>query len=273
MELVAGVDFLTYVRPQSLGETWKPGPSPRPCRCPKSYSPPDRAPLLGSSRACHVRRTRRASAQRPPTGGRSLRTSHAGTLHRDIKPSNVLVTREGRVVILDFGLIAEMSAEGSGQFNSRAGTPAYMAPEQTAGLPPAEAADWYAVGVMLFESLTGRRPFTGTTSELIARKQHFDAPDASELATGVPEDLDALCRDLLRREPQLRPTGKDVLSRLGSLQTSLPGQPARAPFVGRERQLEALTQALASVRVRGGPWWFSRTVPPESERPPWSTAS
>ncbi len=48
-------------------KTWKPGPSPRPCRCPKSYSPPDRTPLLGSSRACHVRRTRRASAQRPPS--------------------------------------------------------------------------------------------------------------------------------------------------------------------------------------------------------------
>ena len=173
----------------------------------------------------------------------------AGTLHRDIKPSNVLVTREGRVVILDFGLIAEMSAEASGQVNSRAGTPAYMAPEQTAGLPAAEPADWYAVGVMLFEALTGRRPFTGTTSELIARKQHFDAPDASELATGVPEDLDALCRDLLRREPQLRPTGNHVLFRLGALQTSLPGQPARTPFVGREQQLEELHQALASVRA------------------------
>ena len=124
-----------------------------------------------------------------------------------------------------------------------------MAPEQIAGLPPAEPADWYAVGVMLFEALTGRRPFTGTTSELIARKQHFDAPDASTLATGVPEDLDALCRDLLRCEPQLRPSGKDVLFRLGALQASVHDQPARTLFVGREQQLEQLTRALASVRA------------------------
>lgn len=250
MELVAGVDFLTYVRPQSLGESVETRTIPATLPMSEIVPPAGQSATPGPVGlvTCPSDPARlRAAACQLAEGLCELH--RAGTLHRDIKPSNVLVTPEGRVVILDFGLIAEMSAEGSEQFNSRAGTPAYMAPEHTAGLPAAEPADWYAVGVMLFEALTGRRPFTGTTSELIARKQHFDAPNASELATGVPEDLDALCRDLLRREPQLRPTGKDVLFRLGALQTSVHHQPARTPFVGREQQLEELTHALASVRA------------------------
>ncbi len=249
MELVSGVDFLTYVRPQPLTENVETRTIPP--TLPMSEivlnTQYDVAPGTVARAPCPADPSRLRAAARQLAQG-LCELHRADTLHRDIKPSNVLVTREGRVVILDFGLIAEMSSEGAGQFSSRAGTPAYMAPEQTAGLPPAEPADWYAVGVMLFEALTGRRPFTGTTSELIARKQLFDAPDASTLATGVPEDLDALCRDLLRRDPQLRPARKDVLFRLGALQTSVHDQPARTPFVGREQQLEELAHALASVR-------------------------
>jgi serine/threonine protein kinase len=278
MELVAGVDFLSYVRRRSALPVARAAaalrPSPTFGESPQTQTiraeTRDTLPLSetetvlstdsGTERSGPPPEARAAERAPCPADPARLRAAarqlaeglcelhRAGTLHRDIKPSNVLVTQKGRVVILDFGLIAETSAEGSGQANPPAGTPAYMAPEQFTGLPAEEAADWYAVGVMLFQALTRRLPFTGTTSELIARKRQFDAPDPSELVTGIPEDLEALCRDLLRRDPRLRPAGRDVLLRLGALQSSVPGQHTRAPFVGREKQLEALSQALASVR-------------------------
>src|SRR5205814_4722448 len=82
----------------------------------------------------------------------------AGKLHCDIKPSNVLVTAAGRVVILDFGLVAERSRLRE-DTEDVAGTPAYMSPEQASGKALTEASDWFGAGVMLYEVLTGRRPF------------------------------------------------------------------------------------------------------------------
>ena len=94
----------------------------------------------------------------------ALATIHAaGRLHRDVKPSNVLVTPSARVVVLDFGLATVFTGYGAGDTLSGvlAGTPVYMAPEQVGGAPPAPPADWYAVGVVLYEALTGRLPFEG----------------------------------------------------------------------------------------------------------------
>jgi eukaryotic-like serine/threonine-protein kinase len=183
----------------------------------------------------------------------------AGKLHRDLKPSNVLVTRGGRLVILDFGLAADLGASGLHQslMPYVLGTSAYMSPEQAAGLPVSPASDWYSLGSMLYEVLTGHTPFLGRPHEMLIDKQRFEPPAPGELARGVPDELNALSVDLLRRDPKARPTGRDVLRRLGSgtgePTLAIPIQPTGhqlAPLVSRNQELEALELAFDDV-VRG----------------------
>jgi len=180
-----------------------------------------------------------------------------GRLHRDIKPSNVLVTKEGRVVILDFGLVAEVEGGELHDTLTLAGTPDYMSPEQGAQLPISRASDWYSVGVMLYQALTGRLPFAGKFFEVMMNKQNFDPPAPSAIAGDVPPELDDLCIRLLRRKPDERPSGKDVLRILGHGGTGPLQRPVSSPalsvaqttpFIGRERQLRELEDAFKVTR-------------------------
>jgi eukaryotic-like serine/threonine-protein kinase len=180
-----------------------------------------------------------------------------GKLHRDIKPSNVLVTREGRVVILDFGLVAEVADRGMHDSDVLAGTPDYMSPEQGAQRPISKASDWYSVGVMLYQALTGRLPFKGKYFDVIMKKQSHDPPGPITLAPDIPEDLNDLCMRLLRRKPDRRPIGREVLRLLGQgKKSSQPWAIKQAtmahdatPFVGRARHLRELANAFAESRA------------------------
>src|SRR5690606_150707 len=125
----------------------------------------------------------------------------AGTLHRDVKPPNVLVTPAGRVVLLDFGVVAELSARRSRGARRVVGTPAYMAPEVGSDTPQTEASDWYAVGVMLYEALTGVRPYDGSLEQMLADKRSHPPIPPAALNPAVPLDLDALCMELLQPDP------------------------------------------------------------------------
>src|SRR5216684_1981436 len=174
------------------------------------------------------------------------RLHEMGKLHRDIKPSNVLVDGDGRVVILDFGLVEDVEPEVHETL--LAGTPDYMAPEQGAQMAISKASDWYSVGVMLYQALTGRLPFKGKFFEIMLRKQTRDPIQPVEVNPAVPQDLNTLCVKLLRRDAEARPTGREVLRALGVKHTSaLPTATADTTFIGRERLLAELHDAYRAT--------------------------
>ncbi len=138
----------------------------------------------------------------------------SGRLHRDIKPPNVLVTADDRVKLLDFGLVAELEVgrRPTGVSVQMIGTPAYMAPELANGDQGSPAADWYSVGVMLYQALAGELPFGGSLIQILTHKQRGrPRQDLRRLLPDVPDDLEQLCQRLLHPVPESRPTGEEVL--------------------------------------------------------------
>lgn len=179
----------------------------------------------------------RNSLRELATGVQALH--QVGLVHCDLKPSNVLVDVARGVRILDFGLVAHAQAGEQGSF---VGTPAYASPEQLLGASPAPSHDWYAVGVMLYEALTGRLPFTGSLEQLRLQKQQTAAIAPRALGAECSEELASLCCALLERDPGRRASMKTVLDALGwgGLRLS---RVERDRLVGREEELSVLLQA------------------------------
>ena len=231
MELVEGVSFIDWVRPGRA-------PGPTRTRADIAQTPVDEA------------RLRAALVQ---LADALVALHEAGKLHRDLKPSNVLVTAEGRVALLDFGLVAAI-AEGNPE-RLAVGTPVYMSPEQAADQPLGEASDWYALGAMLYEALVGRRPFEGDSEQVMTRKQRELPASPLQLAPRTPPDLAGLCMQLLQPAPQARPRGATILGQLGAAPSPRTRDLARrstaASFVGRTHELAELSRAFADARRRG----------------------
>jgi len=139
----------------------------------------------------------------------------AGKVHRDLKPSNVLVTEQGRVVLLDFGLVMDRRSDEAVKLSATGAlTVGYMAPEQATLGGTGPAADYYALGVILYQMITGRMPFQGPPAEILAQKRLGPPPDPRVLCPNAPEELARLALDLLSPTPEARPSGEEVKRRL-----------------------------------------------------------
>ena len=127
-----------------------------------------------------------------------------GLLHRDLKPGNVLLSRDGTVKLADFGLAAAVADLNADEFG--AGTVLYMAPEQLAGREVTAHSDLFALGLILYELLTGRRPFPGTTrAELLRQHAETTPPRPSELVDRLDPVLEQVILRCLNRDPRTRP--------------------------------------------------------------------
>jgi eukaryotic-like serine/threonine-protein kinase len=140
----------------------------------------------------------------------------AGLLHRDIKPHNIMLARDGRVVLMDFGTGHDAR---TGEPHGLSGTPLYLAPELLGGGPPSAFADIYSVGVVLFYLLTRTHPVRGTTlSDLRVAHQSRPTVDVRELRSDVPRALALVIARALDPEPGRRqPTAKVLVSELTAL--------------------------------------------------------
>jgi predicted ATPase len=275
MERVEGTDFLTWLRGPTAGE-----PLPDDGSTLDSADPLERSEDGVSEDALRAQRTRndrlpplpplprRHRGASPPPSlatlreafaqlARGLQALHgARLLHLDIKPTNVLVEqRTGRVVVVDFGLVqASHGAPGDPEEPRVMGTPIWMAPERLLGVGAGEAADWYAVGLMLYVALTGLHPFPQSGTDTTWYAKRYGAPlSPSALVPGLPADLSSLALALLDADPARRPDGRGFLAaRAEAAPEAAPGAP-RLELVGRDRERALLDQALAQVAAGGAP--------------------
>ena len=163
----------------------------------------------------------------------ALGAAHAhGVIHRDIKPANVMITREGKVLVMDFGIARLISGpETAPQTSAVLGTASYLSPEQAQGHSVDARSDIYALGVVLYEMLTGRPPFTGDSPMAIAYKQVNATPPAPSSANpDVPPELDAVVMRALSKNPANRyQTGQEFADDLERARTG--GQVLATPLL------------------------------------------
>ncbi len=214
----------------------------------------------------------------PPAGGGRLRDAlsifarlcpplsfvhRAGIVHCDLKPANVFVRNDEQPILMDFGLLSRASGaigRETLEVGGLRGTLPYLAPELIRGRIPDARADLYALGCMLYESITGRPPFiAGSAHGLLEAHLYREPVPPSRLVTGLPKEIDDLIAGLLAKAPENRIGGADVVEEVLARQLETTSSPAVVPskpylfrprLVGRDAVVEEI-QALCRDVERG----------------------
>jgi serine/threonine-protein kinase len=191
----------------------------------------------------------------------ALRFAHRhGIVHRDIKPHNVLVDREGRVKVTDFG-IARAGTSQMTEAGSIVGTAQYLSPEQARGTEVDQRSDLYSLGIVLYELLTGETPFDGDTPVEIAMKHLSTVPTPpSQLRKDIPHDLDMVVMRALAKDPADRYQSAEEME--SDLERVLRGAPVAAATTDSATQVMRVPASVAAaaggdtaatmIRPRGG---------------------
>jgi len=177
----------------------------------------------------------------------ALQAAHAaGLVHRDIKPGNLLITPDGRVKITDFGIARiadQVPLTATGQVM---GTVQYLSPEQASGHPASPATDIYSLGIVAYECLTGKRPFTGESQVAIAMAQINEQPPP--LPSTVPAPVQNLVMAMIAKKPEERPATASAVARAASAlrRGDIAAAAAAVPAVAGAGVVDEMTQLLTS---------------------------
>ncbi len=188
----------------------------------------------------------------------ALAFMHArGVIHRDLKPGNIMLTKEGRVKVTDFGIAKATTEKGQTRAGVRLGTLWYMSPEQVKGKPVDARSDLYAMGVTLFQMVTGKLPFFGNSDfEIMKAHTEVAPPDPKKIKKDLPKPLSSIILRLLEKNPDKRfQSAGEVLQALNALKKGVetPGEEAgvKKHFPGRPGQ-----KSLSLMRERKPPAWI-----------------
>ena len=183
----------------------------------------------------------------------------AGLAHRDIKPANILIGSNGQVKVADFGIARAMNAPTESnltQVGAVMGTASYFSPEQAQGAQPDPRSDLYSLGIVMYEMVAGRPPFTGENPVSIAYKQVHDPPQPlNQIVADIPRPFEAIVAKLLAKDPKLRYPSAHALR--DDLRRFRNGE-----------QVQALVSAVAGRRHAPSDDCRSRPRPPSAHRSP-----
>ncbi len=182
-----------------------------------------------------------------------------GVIHRDLKPGNIMIDRDGKARIMDFGIARSLKGKGITDAGLMIGTPQYMSPEQAEGKEVDQRSDIYSLGVILFEMLTGRVPFEGETPLGVAIKHKTEPPpDPKKLNPQIPDGLSQMILRCLEKDRADRYQSADeVLADLGGIEPGIPMTsreiPKKRPLTSKEINvkfnIKKLFVPLAAISV------------------------
>ncbi len=183
-----------------------------------------------------------------------------GIVHRDLKPGNIMIDKDGQAKVMDFGIARSLLGKGLTGEGAIIGTPEYMSPEQVEGKEADQRADIYALGIILFEMVTGRLPFEGETPFSIATKHKTEPPPIpKKLVPQIPEGLNKLILRCLEKDRAKRyQTAEELIADISAVEQALPVTdrvlPVRKPLSSRELTVKlslkkVLIPGLAVVAV------------------------